>query len=187
MPDSLVLPRISELVGAVGGVMPESDRDSADVGVAEVCRVAGILEGFLRYPDLLTGGQMESDVRAYRQHVLYAAPAGGFSVVALVWLPGQQTPIHDHISWCVVGTYMGAEEETRYRLDSVSGQTGPVLAPLDIATISAGTVTYLIPPGDIHHVRNATSGRVISIHIYGADISALGTSIRRRYELPVRS
>ncbi|MFF3432452.1 hypothetical protein [Streptomyces sp. NPDC002602] len=187
MPGSFVSPRIAELVGAVGGVMPESDRDSADAGVAEVCRVAGMLEGFLRYPDLLTSGQMEADVRAYRQHVLYTAPGGGFSVVALVWLPGQQTPIHDHVSWCVVGTYMGAEEETRYRLDSVNGRTTPMLAPLDIATIPAGTVTYLIPPGDIHHVRNATSGKVISIHIYGANISVLGTSIRRRYELPVRS
>ncbi|MFE3866236.1 hypothetical protein ACFXPT_38440 [Streptomyces goshikiensis] len=186
MPGSFVSPRIAELVGAVGGVMPDSDEDSVDVGAAEVCRVAGILEGFLRYPDLLTGGQMEADLRAYRQHALYTAPAGGFSVVALVRLPGQRTPIHDHVSWCVVGTYIGAEEETRYRLDSAYGQTTPVLAPLDIATIPAGTVTYLVPPGDIHHVRNATSGKVISIHVYGADISVLGTSIRRRYDLPVR-
>ncbi|MFE3864853.1 hypothetical protein ACFXPT_31040 [Streptomyces goshikiensis] len=153
--------------------------------VSEVCQVAGILEGFLGYPDLLTSSQMEADPRSYRQHILYVAPTGGFSVVALVWLPGQQTPVHDHVSWCVVGTYIGAEEETRYRLNSVYGQATPALSPMDIATIPAGTVGYLVPPGDIHHVRNATSGKVISIHIYGADISVLGTSIRRRYELPV--
>jgi len=28
----------------------------------------------------------------YRQHVLHVSPDGAFSVVALVWLPGQKTP-----------------------------------------------------------------------------------------------
>jgi 3-mercaptopropionate dioxygenase len=27
----------------------------------------------------------------------------------------------------------------------------------------------------------------VSLHIYGADIGVLGSSIRRRYDLPVRS
>jgi len=40
------------------------------------------------------------------------------------------------------------------------------------------------PPGDIHRVWNAGTGRAISLHVYGADISRLGTSVRRVYELP---
>src|SRR6478609_2366894 len=47
--------------------------------------------------DLLTGAQREGDPDRYRQHVLHAESDGSFSVVALVWLPGQQTPIHDHV------------------------------------------------------------------------------------------
>jgi hypothetical protein len=39
----------------------------------------------------------------YRQHLLYVSPTRRLSVVALVWQPGQRTPIHDHIAWCVVG------------------------------------------------------------------------------------
>lgn len=39
-------------------------------------------------------------------------------------------------------------------------------------------------PGDIHRVRNAGSGKAISLHVYGADITRLGTSIRRVYEPP---
>ena len=30
-------------------------------------------------------------------------------------LAGQSTPIHDHVSWCVVGVYEGRERETRFR------------------------------------------------------------------------
>jgi predicted metal-dependent enzyme (double-stranded beta helix superfamily) len=45
------------------------------------------------------------DRDSYRQHLLYVAPERNVSIVALVWLPGQTTPIHDHVSWCVVGVY----------------------------------------------------------------------------------
>ena len=48
------------------------------------------------------------------QAVLHVAPDGVFSVVAVVWQPGQTIPIHDHGSWCVVGVYEGEEEEISY-------------------------------------------------------------------------
>jgi len=40
-------------------------------------------------------------------------------------------------------------------------------------------------PGDIHRVRNAGSQTAVSLHIYGTDISRLGSSVRRIYDLPV--
>ena len=46
------------------------------------------------------------------------------------------------------------------------------------------------PPGDIHRVRNAGDGTAISIHVYRTDVSGIGTSARRYYDLsvvPVRS
>jgi predicted metal-dependent enzyme (double-stranded beta helix superfamily) len=141
--------------------------------------VAAALKPYLSLPDLLTAEQMEPDPASYRQHILHVEPDGSFSLVALVWLPGQCTCIHDHVSWCVVGTYKGAEEETRFDL----GHGYLIAAGKSVNR--AGTVTFVEPPGDIHQVRNATSGKVISLHVYGADVSKLGTSIRRRYELPV--
>ena len=50
-----------------------------------------------------------------------------------------------------------------------------------------GLVVWLSPPGDIHRVTNTGDGKTISIHVYGADINVLGTSIRRRYDLPVKA
>lgn len=148
-------------------------------------RVADLVGDCLHHDDLLTADQLASDPSDYRQHVLHVEPDSSFSVVALVWLPGQRTPIHDHISWCVVGTYQGAEEEIRYRLIDDHGPA--YLKPVDTVVNRAGEVAYLIPPGDIHEVRGVGEGATVSLHVYGADIARLGTSIRRCYELPVRA
>lgn len=147
-------------------------------------RVADVVGDHLHHQDLLTEEQLAPDPADYKQHVLHVEPDGTFSVVALVWLPGQRTPVHDHVSWCVIGTYMGAEEEIRYRLVNENGS--PHLVPVDTTTNDIGTVAFLSPPGDIHEVRSATDGMTVSLHVYGADIGRLGTSIRRCYDLPIR-
>jgi predicted metal-dependent enzyme (double-stranded beta helix superfamily) len=46
-------------------------------------------------------------------------------------------------------------------------------------------VSGFAPPGDIHRVRNIGDDTAISLHVYGADITRLGSSIRRTYDLPV--
>lgn len=48
------------------------------------------------------------------------------------------------------------------------------------------TVCALCPPGDIHRVGNEGPGTAVSIHVYGADIARVGSSIRRSYDLEVR-
>src|SRR4051794_1934052 len=43
------------------------------------------------------------DPASYRQYLLYCDPLERFSVVSFVWGPGQQTPVHDHAVWGLVG------------------------------------------------------------------------------------
>ncbi|MFD0363561.1 cysteine dioxygenase [Nocardia sp. GCM10030253] len=151
---------------------------------AEAARlVAGRIEGFLAQPDLLPAEYREGAPDRYRQHLVHTEDDGSFSVVALVWQPGQQTPIHDHVAWCVAGVYEGAETERRYELRG-EGVTARLVAA-DDAINNAGTACGFAPPGDIHLVRNSGTSTVISIHVYGAHIGKLGTSIRREYHLPV--
>ncbi|MFF3323688.1 cysteine dioxygenase [Streptomyces sp. NPDC002889] len=135
--------------------------------------------------DLLTVEQCESDPARYRQHLLHAEPDGSFSVVALVWLPGQGTSVHDHVSWCTTGVHQGTEHERRYRLlpATAAGAPARLVATQDVVN-APGDVCGFAPPGDIHRVWNAGDGTAISLHVYGADISRLGTSVRRVYELP---
>lgn len=171
----LLSPAAALLVGAVRTAVHAGGDDPA-----VATRVAKALTGHLADPSLLDPEHREPDPSHYRQHVLHVEPDGSFSVVALVWLPGQETCIHDHVSWCVVGTYVGVEEETTYRL------ADDHLVPLRRNRTPQGVASYLVPPGDIHKVCNHSSSVAISIHVYGADISVLGTSIRRRYDLPVK-
>jgi 3-mercaptopropionate dioxygenase len=47
-------------------------------------------------------------------------------------------------------------------------------------------VSGFAPPGDIHRVRHGGDLTAISIHIYGTDVSRIGSSVRRYYDLPVK-
>jgi predicted metal-dependent enzyme (double-stranded beta helix superfamily) len=143
--------------------------------------VAEYLRPALRQPGLLAPHQRQGSTDGYTQHVLHVEPGGSFSVVALVWLPGQATPVHDHVSWCSVGVYEGQETETLYRLAGRKGHRRLVVS--GHAVNRRGEVTGIAPPGDIHHVANSGTTTAISLHVYGADIGRLGSSIRRAYGL----
>ncbi|MDN3293022.1 cysteine dioxygenase family protein [Streptomyces ficellus] len=161
-------------------------RDAVDRGLppgTTARLVAERLAPHLGAPDLLTAAQCEGDPARYRQHVLHAEPDGGFSVVALVWLPGQATTVHDHVSWCVTGVHRGEEHERRFALVP-DGTSARLVATQDVVS-RAGEVAAFAPPGDIHLVRNGGDDTAVSLHVYGADITRLGTSIRRVYRLPV--
>ncbi|MGW0546177.1 cysteine dioxygenase [Streptomyces altiplanensis] len=133
--------------------------------------------------DLLTAGQRAGDPERYRQHLLHAERDGSFSLVALVWLPGQRTPVHDHVAWCTTGVHAGAEHERRYRLvPSCDGTAARLVATEDVVN-PRGTVCGFAPPGDIHQVWNTGTDVAISLHVYGADLSRLGTSVRRVYAM----
>jgi hypothetical protein len=69
--------------------------------------VASALERHLPSPSTLTAEQRTGDPDTYKSEVLHSEPDGGFSIVALVWLPGQVTPIHDHVTWCVFRGHPG--------------------------------------------------------------------------------
>ncbi len=145
-------------------------------------RVAGALRVNLPDPaEILPPPLRRGDPACYQSHLLYVEPDGSFSVSAMVWLPGQQTMIHDHVSWCVTGVLQGHEYEEIFALAG----GGRALACAARNLSPAGTVSGFAPPGDIHRVRNTGDDVAISMHVYGADISRLGNSIRREYTLPV--
>ena len=159
----------------------------SDAPAIDVARhVASALAPALVVPDLLDSEHKCGRTESYTQHILYVDPESRFSIVSLVWMPGQRTVIHDHVSWCVVGVYQGAEEETLYRLVD-DGREPAYLVRTGHAVNTRGQTSFFAPPGDIHEVCNSSDDAVISIHVYGADVSVLGSSVRRRYDLPVRA
>src|SRR5690242_20264036 len=124
-------------------------------------------------PDVLTPEQRLGSADGYRSHTLHAEPDGSFSVIALVWRPGQVTRIHDHMTWCVFGVIQGVEHEELFDAD---------LNPVGRSDNHVGDVSGFAPPGDIHRVHNTADTTAISIHIYGTDVTRTGSSVRRYYD-----
>jgi predicted metal-dependent enzyme (double-stranded beta helix superfamily) len=144
--------------------------------------VAAVLRAHLPAPAALLPARLRrGNPSGYQSHLLHAEPDGTFSIAVMVWLPGQQTPIHDHVSWCVTAVLAGHEFEEIFALTDDAQALTPVTRRRNLP----GTIAAFAPPGDIHRVRNTGHTVAVSLHIYGADISRLTTSIRREYSLPI--
>jgi predicted metal-dependent enzyme (double-stranded beta helix superfamily) len=142
--------------------------------------VAAALRGRLPGVGLLTPGQLAGAPDGYQAHLVHAEPDGSFSVVVMVWRPGQRTLVHDHLTWCVTAVLQGTEYEEVYadrgdHLEAIARNVNP-----------AGTVSGFAPPGDIHLVNNIGDTVAVSMHVYGTDITRVGSSVRRVYDLPCR-
>jgi len=164
-------PPATELTELVDGVRTAVD---AHVGWSETAqRVAEQLRRHLPTTDVLTEEQRAGSPDDYRAHTLHVEPDGSFSIVALVWRPGQLTRIHDHVTWCTFGVIQGVEHEELFDAD---------LNLIGRSANHVGDVSGFAPPGDIHRVHNTGDTTAISIHIYGTDVTRVGSSARRYYD-----
>ncbi len=160
--------RLTELVAGVRAAMGQR-ADWSDTAQL----VAEQLRRNLPTPDVLTAEQRLGSPDSYIGHNLHVEPDGSFSIVALVWRPGQITRIHDHMTWCVFGVIQGVEHEELFDAD---------LNLLGRSENHLGDVSGFSPPGDIHRVHNTGDTTAISIHIYGTDVTRIGSSARRYYD-----
>ena len=162
---------VAELAELVAGTRAALAAQADWSDTAEL--VAEQLRRHLPSPDVLTAEQRLGSPDGYRGHTLHVEPDGSFSIVGLVWRPGQITRIHDHVTWCVFGVIQGVEHEELFDAD---------LTPLGSSDNHVGDVSGFAPPGDIHRVHNTSDTTAISIHVYGTDVTRIGSSARRYYD-----
>jgi 3-mercaptopropionate dioxygenase len=160
--------RLSPLVA---GIRTAVDSQAGWADTAQL--VAEQLRRHLPRPDVLTAEQRLGSPDGYRGHTLHVEPDGSFSIVGLVWRPGQLTRIHDHVTWCVFGVIQGVEHEELF--DAALNLVGR-------SENHVGDVSGFAPPGDIHRVHNIADETAISIHVYGTDVTRIGSSARRYYD-----
>ncbi|HVH14337.1 MAG TPA: cysteine dioxygenase family protein [Candidatus Angelobacter sp.] len=102
-----------------------------------------------------------------------------YSIIGGVWHPGQTTPIHDHLTWALIGVYYGEEREALFR--RTDDGSNPKLARIQQVSERVkkkGQVTVLGHSG-IHRVDNISLKPTTSVHIYGRDI---GNAERHSYD-----
>jgi 3-mercaptopropionate dioxygenase len=167
-------PLVNELTDLVNGVRTAVGAHANWPDTAHL--VAEQLRRHLPSPDVLTFEQRSGSADGYCSHTLYVEPDGSFSIIAVVWRPGQITRIHDHVTWCVFGVIQGVEHEELFDAD---------LNLVGRSDNRVGDVSGFAPPGDIHRVHNTFDTTAISIHIYGTDVTRTGSSVRRYYDTEV--
>ena len=127
-------------------------------------------------PRLLAGHDCPCAPDRYIRHLLHADPAGRYAVVALVWKPGQMSPIHAHRTWCALGVHRGTLTESTYRVD------GALPLPTSAILRRPGEVSH--GPADptlIHRLANLDSRNAVSIHVYGASYDRFGSDVNLVY------
>jgi len=134
-----------------------------------------LLTDLVAVDDWLPDRYAEAALTGYQQYLLHADSRERFSVVSFVWGPGQNSPIHDHTVWGIVGVLRGAEIEQHY----ARTKDGRLVEEGEPARLTRGEVTAVSPSiGDYHRVSNALADRPsVSIHVYGANIGAVRRSI----------
>lgn len=136
--------------------------------VADQLRIA--LADGINLPASVTRPHTDS----YVMYPLHIDPTGRFCIASAVWNIKQETPIHSHETWGVVGIHSGVEHEISFK----KPQEGEIPEPRDKPNDwKAGQVTVCCTTdNDVHKVNCGSSVPCVGIHIYGADIG----KIRRR-------
>lgn len=120
-----------------------------------------------------------SDPAHYTRNLIYDAPDKSLSLYALVWEPGQWTPVHDHGSWGVVGVVEGVLEERSYvRLSPDRGADEHIeLVRGGVILLGRGAITSFVPNPDHIHITGVPQERprALSLHLYGRTMSDFNT------------
>ncbi|MFQ5655145.1 MAG: hypothetical protein ACE5GW_10505, partial [Planctomycetota bacterium] len=76
-----------------------------------------LIERALAGAEDLELGRFVPGKRSYARHLIHRDPQERFTLLGLVWRPGQGTPVHDHPSWGVVGVIRNRMKFVNYLLD----------------------------------------------------------------------
>jgi 3-mercaptopropionate dioxygenase len=172
-PVSYSIPALDRWVDTVRSAV-DTGGDAGATAFAVRAAVARLLGDTNAVGALVRALQAEAREHPARVLAQHAEPDEPFTVQAFRWPPGWTTSIHDHVAWGVVAVLVGAEHERLFRRD------GEWVRPRGRRVTSAGECSVFVPPHDIHQV--STPQPALALHVYGADLSATGSSTRRRYE-----
>ena len=104
-------------------------------------------------------------------YAYYKNADGSLNIYGVLFRKDHPTPVHDHVTWGIIGVYSGEQRTTRYnRADdgSTPGQCRTELVADEVLTHGA---TYpLLPPHDIHRIEVLSDEDGLSIHVLGADL-----------------
>ncbi|WP_321963928.1 cysteine dioxygenase family protein [Paraburkholderia sp. J7] len=125
-------------------------------------------------PALVTSAQREGSADKYRRHLIATDSRGRYTVAALVWQPGQASPIHAHHTWCGYAVLDGTLTETLYKWDDVRQGADVVRShPRASGAVSFGGRGRT----SIHRLSNGSAAQAVSLHVYGVAAEHIATQV----------
>lgn len=130
-----------------------------------------LLERLMRNPGLLEERYKRVGANGLYRYHFYNAPDGALTINAPIFLKGRPTPVHDHLTWGVIGVYSGQQLTTRYKRFDDTGEVETTrLEVVANAVLPPGSIYPLLPPDDLHRIETVSDEPGISIHVLGADL-----------------
>ncbi|WP_424814036.1 cysteine dioxygenase [Roseococcus sp. YIM B11640] len=131
--------------------------------------VAAAIQPHLDDPMLLSGKDYPCCPDRYIRHLL--GEGEGYAVVALVWRPGQMSPVHAHRTWCALGVHRGVLTEHFFT-------PGEVPEPATAHLRRRGATSHgPASPELIHRIANCSAEVAVSIHVYGVPFSEFADGV----------
>lgn len=127
-------------------------------------------------PDLLKPEHRLIQSDCYARHVLHSDPGGLFTVLAIVWAPGQFSAAHAHQTWCGYAVYENPLDETLFRFDPARSAAEHVRTEVRVPGYSCHAGAGL---DQIHRLGNSGGRPAISIHAYGVERERIATHVNR--------
>lgn len=130
-----------------------------------------LLERLMQNQALLEERFKHSGENGLYRYNFYHATDDSLTINAPAFLKGRPTPIHDHLTWGVIGVFSGRQLTTRYKRFDDAGEPGTTrLEVVENKVLTAGAVYPLLPPDDLHRIETVSDEPGVSIHVLGADL-----------------
>jgi len=119
----------------------------------------------------------------YARHTIASDPAGRFTVLSIVWGPGQFSPPHAHETWCAYAVAEQTLTETLFDYDAARNKA----VAAGVLSREPGHACFA-PAGleQIHRLGNAGNVPAISIHAYGVEGARVATHVNRLIDVAER-
>lgn len=127
---------------------------------------------------------MPYSAQTYTRHLLYADPAGMFTVVALRWDPTQGSPVHAHYTWCAYRVLRGVLSESHFEYDRSIERAylfNRVKRAAGQSVCGHGGMDF------IHRLHNESDQTAVSIHVYGMDAARISSHVNRIMAVSLRA
>jgi predicted metal-dependent enzyme (double-stranded beta helix superfamily) len=139
-------------------------------GLNQLCQELerAISRGTISLPARFRVARLDS----YARRLVYEDPESGVCVLAMIWAPGQATPLHDHSGlWGVEAVLAGEIENVPFNMIAQHNGQYQFQAGA-VERVVAGSTSYLLPPFEHHVTRNVSQTVAITLNIYGGHMPA---------------